>query len=71
MATGWTVETWVLFGLMVVFSIIHAKCIRAAYTNGVTDGYGYSKEPSCPGYAAAGEYLRRHMSHRWSELKSQ
>ncbi len=40
----------------------------AAYRNGVTDGYGYSREPKCPGYAAAGEYLRRHMAHRWPEL---
>lgn len=43
----------------------------AAYRNGVTDGYGYSREPNCPGYAAAGEFLRKHLSHRWPELKDQ
>jgi hypothetical protein len=43
--------------------------IGAAYRNGVTDGYGYSKEPNCPGYRHAGEYLRKYMAHRWYELK--
>lgn len=42
--------------------------IYAAYRNGVTDGYGYSREPNNPGYAKAGEYLREAMSHRWAEL---
>jgi len=50
----------VLFGLLVV---------PAAYRNGVTDGYGYAKEPGCPGYRNAGEYLRSHMAHRWPELR--
>lgn len=42
--------------------------IRAAYYNGVTDGYGYSQEPSNPGYARAGQYLCKHMKHRWPSL---
>ncbi len=41
----------------------------AAYRNGCTDGYGYSKEPNCPGYKRAGEYLKRVMAHRWHELR--
>jgi len=51
---------------------ITALCVlsnRAAYCNGVTDGYGYSKEPRCLGYAAAGKYLREVMAHRWPELR--
>ena len=42
--------------------------IRAAYNNGVTDGYGFSQEPTCPGYAKAGRYLLRYMRHRWPQL---
>jgi len=42
---------------------------RAAYYNGVTDGYGYSQEPKCPGYAAAGDYLHKVMAHRWPVLQ--
>lgn len=43
-------------------------CVRAAYRNGVTDGYGYAREPKNPGYQAAGAHLRRYMAHRWPEL---
>lgn len=49
--------------------IIGLVAIRAAYNNGVCDGYGYAKEPTCPGYARAGEYLRDVMAHRWPELR--
>ena len=41
----------------------------AAYRNGVTDGYGFSKEPTCPGYRTAGHHLRTTMAHRWPELR--
>ena len=51
--------------LMVFFAV----GMHAAYRNGVTDGYGYAKEPSCPGYQAAGEILRATMAHRWPELR--
>lgn len=68
--SGWTVETWVIFGLLVMFAVLSMFGIGAAYRNGVTDGYGYSKEPTCPGYKAAGEYLRRVMAHRWPELRN-
>jgi hypothetical protein len=40
----------------------------ASYRNGVTDGYGYAREPNSPGYQAAGKYLRETMRHRWPEL---
>lgn len=56
----------VLIGLLAVVLVMNAM---AAYTNGVTDGYGYSKEPNCPGYANAGRYLRKYMAHRWHELR--
>lgn len=55
-------------GLLFV-ACMAALAVGAAYRNGVTDGYGYSKEPSCPGYAKAGKFLREMMAHRWSELK--
>lgn len=45
------------------------KFATAAYFNGVVDGYGYSKEPNCPGYSEAGRLLREHMAHRWLELR--
>jgi hypothetical protein len=43
--------------------------LRAAYHNGVTDGYGFAKEPRNPGYQRAGNYLKTFMAHRWHELK--
>jgi hypothetical protein len=54
-----------LFGL----SIVGVLCAMVAYHNGVTEGYGYGREPGNPGYAQAGRYLRKHCAHRWSELK--
>jgi hypothetical protein len=53
------------FSLGIAFGLV---CAASAYFNGCCDGYGYSKEPDCPGYRKAGEYLRKHMAHRWSEL---
>lgn len=43
--------------------------VKAAYQNGVTDGYGYRREPNNPGYAKAGKYLKQTMAHRWPELR--
>lgn len=43
--------------------------IRSAYRNGVTDGYGYAREPWNPGYHDAGLYLRENMAHRWPDLE--
>ena len=60
-----------LITLLVFAAVVSALGCAAAYRNGVTDGYGYAKEPNCPGYAMAGEYLRRVMAHRWPELRPQ
>lgn len=51
-------------------SIIAIGCAasRAAYFNGVNDGYGYAVDPSCPGYWKAGRYLRKYLKHRWPEV---
>jgi hypothetical protein len=58
-------DFWVMFGCLVVVFGTAVFSIRAAYRNGVTDGFGYAVEPTCPGYAAAGEFLRTFMAHRW------
>lgn len=59
-----------VLGLVVlVVLILIAYCQYCAYYNGVTDGYGYAKEPGHPGYERAGRYLRRWLTHRWPELK--
>jgi hypothetical protein len=64
------VTEWVALTVGLLIGITGGSvAIRAAYHNGVTDGYGYSKEPFCPGYAAAGRYLRKYMAHRWHELR--
>jgi hypothetical protein len=55
-------------GVLVGGVLFAALIGPAAYRNGVTDGYGYAKEPGCPGYRHAGEYLRSHMAHRWPDL---
>jgi len=60
---------FVLTCLAVVLPYITYLGIKAAYQNGVTDGYGYSKEPNNPGYQKAGCYLRSTMYHRWSSLR--
>ena len=49
--------------------VLGSLAVRCAYLNGAVDGYGYSRDPGCPGYARAGAHLRKYMTHRWSELK--
>jgi len=66
--TGEIMELF-LYGFIVVLFVLSLLNSRCAYLNGVCDGYGYSKEPSCPGYWAAGEHLKKTMYHRWPELK--
>lgn len=66
---GMTNTEIVLCIICAAVTLVAVAAIRAAYCNGVTDGYGYSREPNCPGYAKAGEYLKAVMSHRWPELK--
>lgn len=63
-----TPTEWVLVASLVGVTVLAFLCVGAAYRNGITDGYGYSREPTCPGYAYAGIYLRRFMAHRWPEL---
>jgi len=57
-----------LAGFLLLTTAIAA--VRAAYFNGVNDGYGYSQEPRNPGYQKAGRWLRRYGAHRWPELGS-
>ena len=61
--------TAIVFASVFGLAVILAASNRAAYRNGVTDGYGYSREPLNPGYAAAGRYLRRYERHRWPDLQ--
>jgi hypothetical protein len=61
------IATLIGFAVSGVFTLLFVA--PAAYRNGVTDGYGYAKEPTCPGYKGAGEYLRSTMAHRWPELR--
>jgi hypothetical protein len=56
---------WFLGGVIVALCVLAFGSLPAAYRNGVTDGYGYSREPRNPGYAKAGRYLQASMSHRW------
>ncbi len=58
----------ILAGFLLVTIALSLVSQGAAYRNGVTDGYGYSKEPTCSGYRRAGEYLKAVMAHRWPEL---
>jgi hypothetical protein len=57
-----------LVGILALYVVLSLMALGAAYRNGVTDGYGYSREPWHPGYAAAGDYLRKYLAHRWPEL---
>lgn len=59
---------YIIAAVVVVASIISIYAQKAAYRNGVCDGYGYKCEPWNPGYRRAGYYLREHMVHRWPEL---
>ncbi len=58
---------WTLIGFLCA-TVLGVLSTLSAYRNGVCDGYGYSQEPSNPGYQKAGRYLRKHMVHRWSHL---
>lgn len=63
-----TIE-FTLFAALFMVSLLAYIGVYAAYQNGVTDGYGYAREPRNPGYKTAGDFLRTHMAHRWSELR--
>jgi hypothetical protein len=60
---------WCLLGQL-LWVAVATFAVRAAYRNGVNDGYGFSREPKNPGYRKAGDYLTRYMYHRWPELRA-
>lgn len=66
-----TALEFILYAALFIVGILAHIAVYAAYQNGVTDGYGYAREPRNPGYKQAGEYLRKYMAHRWSELRIQ
>lgn len=63
-----TIEIILYIALLLVCGLA-VLSIKAAYQNGVTDGYGFAREPRNPGYKTAGDFLRKHMAHRWRELR--
>ncbi len=65
----WELRFWILVAVLALYIVLSIACHGAAYRNGCTDGFGFSKEPRCSGYKKAGEYLRRTMAHRWPELQ--
>lgn len=56
---------YVYFGVVFVVLLLGILSSRAAYNNGVNDGYGYSQEPTNPGYQKAGRWLYRYARWRW------
>jgi len=65
---GWMGVMALIAGMVIGAAVMVVVAVNAAYRNGVTDGYGYLREPGNPGYRKAGRYLLKHMSHRWPEL---
>lgn len=64
-------DLWIdsLFAAFALASGLLVLGLRAAYQNGVTDGYGFAREPRNPGYQRAGNYLKTFMGHRWPDLE--
>lgn len=60
-----SVDSWIILLGVSVGLFCSWLNARAAYRNGVCDGYGFSQEPLNPGYKVAGDYLRQFMAHRW------
>jgi hypothetical protein len=50
---------------------IYSCIAHAMYWDGVTAGYGYSRDPDAFTYKEVGEYLRDHCSDRWPELRTE
>lgn len=61
---------WIVIGVGVLIVALLVAAMDAAYYNGVSDGFGYALDPSCPGYQRAGRYLHKHMRFRWIELQN-
>lgn len=62
----WAILSTVCFGIIVCVLLSN----RAAYRNGVADGYGFSREPDNPGYQEARTILIEGSSHRWPDIES-
>lgn len=58
----------IIVGMMITAGIAVAGA-KAAWRNGVVDGFGYAAEPGHPGYRQAGEHLKSTSVSRWSFLK--
>lgn len=61
--------TWI-FAAIACCSVICSITNRAAYRNGVADGYGFSREPHNPGYQDAKNILIEGSSHRWPDIEA-
>lgn len=56
---GIMVETHVCAIAVLGVLFVACWCCEAAYRNGVNDGFKFTKDPSCPGYAKAKRILQR------------
>lgn len=59
-------NSFVIFTALLLLLFLACLGSWASYRNGVNDGYGYSKEPTNPGYQKAGNYLKKYCKHRWN-----
>lgn len=60
---------WAIVGMNLLWCIVGIAASRAAWRNGVTDGYGFAKEPWNPAYRKTGDFLEKYMVHRWPHIK--
>lgn len=58
----------IFYVFCLLFLLLAVAGVRAAYRNGVNDGFGFSWEPDNPGYQKAGDYLTKHCSYKWRQL---
>jgi hypothetical protein len=51
---------WAIVGLIggTGLSLFMIACVWASYRLGVNDGWGYAKDPTCPGYQRARRILQ-------------
>lgn len=54
---------WVMFCYLAFIAIVMLWAIPSARKNGYVDGYGFARDPSCPGYWKAGKYIKKSMDH--------
>jgi hypothetical protein len=62
---------------MTVFLAVGALCIwgvgflmgrSIGYTLGSLDGYGYARDPGCPGYKLAGRHIHKLAGAMWGDV---